>query len=67
MTETKLESFLISKNLSCPNRNKDSYSMLNISTLTNILVFPGASVIENPPANAGDAGLIPGSGRSPEE
>ena len=41
--------------------------MLNISTLTNILVFPGASVLENPPANAGDAGLIPGSGRSPEE
>ena len=26
--------------------------------------FPGASVVENPPANAGDAGLIPGSGRS---
>ena len=29
--------------------------------------FPGASVVENPPANAGDAGLIPGSGRSPGE
>ena len=26
--------------------------------------FPGGSVIKNPPANAGDAGLIPGSGRS---
>ena len=23
------------------------------------------SVVKNPPANAGDAGLIPGSGRSP--
>ena len=28
------------------------------------VAFPGASVVENPPANAGDAGLIPGSGRS---
>ena len=32
--------------------------------------FPGGTVVENPPANAGDArdpGLIPGSGRSPGE
>ena len=29
--------------------------------------FPGDSVIKNPPANAGDARLIPGSGRSPGE
>ena len=27
--------------------------------------FPGGSVVKNPPDNAGDAGLIPGSGRSP--
>ena len=27
--------------------------------------FPGGLVIKNMPANAGDAGLIPGSGRSP--
>ena len=27
--------------------------------------FPSGSVVKNPPANAGDAGLIPGSGRSP--
>ena len=27
--------------------------------------FPGGSVVKNPPANAGDAGLIPGLGRSP--
>ena len=30
--------------------------------------FPGGSVVRNPPTNvgaAGDAGLIPGSGRSP--
>ena len=29
--------------------------------------FPGGSVVKNPPANAGDMGLIPGLGRSPEE
>ena len=29
--------------------------------------FPGASVVKNLPANAGDMGLIPGLGRSPEE
>ena len=26
--------------------------------------FPGGSVVKNPPTNAGEAGLIPGSGRS---
>ena len=29
--------------------------------------FPGGSVVKNPPANAGDVGLIPESGRSPGE
>ena len=29
--------------------------------------LPGGSVTKNPPANAGDAGLIPGSGRYPGE
>ena len=29
--------------------------------------FPGGSVVKNPPANGGHAGLIPGLGRSPEE
>ena len=29
------------------------------------LGFPSGSVIKNPPANAGDTGLILGSGRSP--
>ena len=28
--------------------------------------FPGGSVVKNLPANTGDMGLIPGSGRSPE-
>ena len=27
--------------------------------------FPGGSVVENPPASAGDSGLIPGSGVFP--
>ena len=39
--------------------------MVNIHLL---LGFPGGSVLKNLPANAGDvgdAGLIPGSGRSP--
>ena len=29
--------------------------------------FPGSSVVKNLPANAGDAGPIPGSGRCPGE
>ena len=29
--------------------------------------FPGGSVVKNLPANAGDVGLTPGSGRSPEK
>ena len=29
--------------------------------------FPGGSVVKNPPANAGDTGLIPGSESSPGE
>ena len=29
--------------------------------------FPGGSVVKNPPANVGEVGSIPGSGRSPRE
>ena len=29
--------------------------------------FPGDSAVKNPPANSGDAGSIPGLGRSPGE
>ena len=29
--------------------------------------FPGGLVVNNPPANSGDVGSIPGSGRSPGE
>ena len=31
------------------------------------MVFPGDSVVKNPPATVGDVGLIPGLGRSPGE
>ena len=27
--------------------------------------FPGGTVVKSPPANLGDTGFIPGSGRSP--
>ena len=32
-----------------------------------LMGFPCGSGVENPPANAGDTGSIPGSGRSPGE
>ena len=31
------------------------------------LGFPSGTLVKNPPANAGDTGLIPGLGRSPGE
>jgi len=31
------------------------------------MAFPGVSMVNNPPANAGDMGLIPGLERSPGE
>ena len=33
--------------------------------MSECLGFPGGSVVKNLPANTGDAGSIPGSGRSP--
>ena len=45
--------------------------MLGILDPINVLLsknyfrdFPGGTVVKNPPANAGDTGLSPGSGRS---
>ena len=32
-----------------------------------VKIFPGGSVVKNPPANTGAMGSIPGSGRSPGE
>ena len=33
----------------------------------NFMTFPDGPVIKSPPANAGDMGSVPGSGRSPGE
>ena len=41
--------------------------MLPQYNFVSLIGFPGGSVVKNLPANAGDMGLIPGSGRSPEE
>ena len=44
--------------------------MTLVSKIMNSVSFPGVSVVRNPSANAGatgDAGLIPGSRRSPGE
>ena len=35
------------------------------ATELNWIISPGGAVVKNPPANAGDVSLIPGSGRSP--
>ena len=40
-------------------------AVLKINTIC--MGFPGGSAVKNPPDDAGDAGLIPGSGRSLEE
>ena len=37
----------------------------NIVVSLSDMGFPGGAVVKNPPANAGDTGSIPGSGRSP--
>ena len=42
-------------------------SLVEMSVPKAVLGFPGSSAVKNPPANAGDVGLIPGSGRSPGE
>ena len=40
---------------------------LNLTLYSWSLGSPGGSVVKNPLANAGNVGLIPGSGRSPAE
>ena len=42
-----------------------SRHITNYTRLFSLKGFPRWPVVKNPPANAGDAGLIPGSGRSP--
>ena len=47
---------------------EQSDCVICIHTYTHIYIcFPGGSVVKNPPANAGDMSLIPGSGKSPGE
>ena len=41
--------------------------LITPATVSYILSFPGGSVVKNPSANVGDAGLIPGWGRYPGE
>ena len=40
-----------------PHKEKNVFVLL-------LMGFPGGSEVKNPPANAGDTGLTPGSGRS---
>ena len=42
-----------------------SSHLLSFSFLVYVWGFPGGTVVKNPPADAGDTGLIPGSGGSP--
>ena len=39
-------------------------SLIGVGLRKKVGGFPGGAVVENPPANAGDAGLIPGPGGS---
>ena len=41
--------------------------LFNFTCVSFVLGFPGDSVVKNPHVNAGDTGLTPGSGRSPEK
>ena len=53
---------------SCSCKESDITERLSLSLSDGPRGFPGGSVVKNLPANAGDtrdAGLIPGSGRSP--
>ena len=44
--------------------NKGRYIYIHLIHLCVTEGFPGGPVVKNPPAKAGDKGLIPGSGRS---
>ena len=38
-------------------------TVLLMQKFWNLMGFPGGPVVENPPANAGDMGSVPGPGR----
>ena len=50
---------------------KDRGANEKVKTIINVYTWdmglPGSTVVKNPPANARDAGLFPGSERSPRE
>ena len=48
-------------------RESETTEQLTTATKSIRRGFPGGSLVKNPPANAGNAGSIPGSGRSPGE
>ena len=55
--------------ISCVKRVSKKLTFLykiDFETSTGGWGFPGGAVVKNPPCNAGDTGLIPGSGRSHE-
>ena len=55
MDKIKTEAFFLTANV----------KRVTIGLTNSISVFPGGSVVKNLPANAGDPGSLPGSGRSP--
>ena len=61
LPEKFLESFLVMTSLfSGVARGDGFYQLPGIKR-----GFPGGSALKNPPVNAGDTGLVPGSGRFP--
>ena len=50
----------------CIHTHTHTHTFIHTYTYTHV-GFPGGSVVKNPPASAGDAGSIPGLGRSPGE
>ena len=58
--KTKLLLLVQKKNVA----NKEFYIQKNNPSKNEVKGFPGGSVVKNPPANAGDTGLIPDPGRS---
>ena len=50
--------------LLCPVLTLFSEASGSLSIIKKGRDFPGGTVVKNPPANAGDTGLIPGPGRS---
>ena len=53
--------------LPIPEPSEDTTRKGNYKPVSLIKGFPGGSLVKNLPANAGDAGSIPGLARSPRE